>query len=187
MPSVKTPKDEICRASVLGNQNASTCHPARPKLHGDRSSFVRELAIYVSSSGCWLISLIILQLTGNLVSKWASWVLWAAAAAAKLLQSCLTLCDHIDRRPPGSSVPGILQARILEWVAISFSNACMHAESLQLCPTLGDPMDSRPPGSSVHGTPRQEFWNGLPFPSPSVSCSNKLIESKRGVMGTSDL
>ena len=47
----------------------------------------------------------------------------AAAAAAKLLQSCLTLCDHIDGGPLSSSVPGILQARILEWVAISFSNA----------------------------------------------------------------
>ena len=47
----------------------------------------------------------------------------AAAAAAKLLQSCLTLCDPIDRSPPGSTVPGILQARTLEWVAISFSNA----------------------------------------------------------------
>ena len=47
----------------------------------------------------------------------------AAAAAAKSLQSCLTLCDPIDRSPPGSSVPGILQARTLEWVAISFSNA----------------------------------------------------------------
>ena len=46
-----------------------------------------------------------------------------AAAAAKLLQSCLTLCDPIDSSPPGSSVPGILQARTLEWVAISFSNA----------------------------------------------------------------
>jgi len=45
------------------------------------------------------------------------------AAAAKSLQSCLTLCDPIDGSPPGSSVPGILQARILEWVAISFSNA----------------------------------------------------------------
>ena len=44
-----------------------------------------------------------------------------AAAAAKLLQSCLTLCDPIDSSPPGPSVPGILQARILEWVAISFS------------------------------------------------------------------
>ena len=47
----------------------------------------------------------------------------AAAAAAKLLQSCLTLCDPRDGSPPGSPVPGILQARILEWVAISFSNA----------------------------------------------------------------
>ena len=46
-----------------------------------------------------------------------------AAAAAKLLQSCPTLCDPIDGSPPGSHVPGILQARILEWVAISFSNA----------------------------------------------------------------
>ena len=45
------------------------------------------------------------------------------AATAKLLQSCLTLCDPIDSSPPGSSVPGILQARTLEWVAISFSNA----------------------------------------------------------------
>ena len=60
----------------------------------------------------------------------------SAAAAAKSLQSCLTLCDPIDGSPPASSVPGILQARILEWVAISFSNACMHAKSLQSCPTL---------------------------------------------------
>ena len=47
----------------------------------------------------------------------------AAAAAAKSLQSCLTRCDHIDGIPPGSAVPGILQARTLEWIAISFSNA----------------------------------------------------------------
>ena len=47
----------------------------------------------------------------------------AAAAAAKSLQSCQTLCDPIDGSPPGSSIPGILQARTLEWVAISFSNA----------------------------------------------------------------
>ena len=54
------------------------------------------------------------------------------SAAAESLQSCPTLCDPIDSSPPGSSVPGILQARILEWVAISFSNACMHAKSLQV-------------------------------------------------------
>ena len=47
----------------------------------------------------------------------------AAAAAAKSLQSCPTLCDPIDGSPPGSPIPGILQARTLEWVAISFSNA----------------------------------------------------------------
>ena len=47
----------------------------------------------------------------------------SAAAAAKLLPSCPTLCDPIDDSPPGSSIPGILQARTLEWVAISFSNA----------------------------------------------------------------
>jgi len=64
------------------------------------------------------------------------------------LQSCPILCDPIDGSPPGSSVPGILQARTLEWAAISFSNACMHAKSLL---TLRDPMDSSPPGSSVHG------------------------------------
>ena len=89
----------------------------------------------------------------------------AAAAAAKLLQSCLTLCNPTDGSPPGSSVPGILQARILEWVAISFSNACMHAKSLQLCLTLVTPW------TEFHQAPlsmefsRQEYWSGLPFPS----------------------
>ena len=72
------------------------------------------------------------------------------AAAAKLLQSCPTLCDPINGSPPGSSVTGILQARILQWVAFSFSNACMHAKLLQSCPTLCDPMDSSPPGSYVY-------------------------------------
>ena len=68
-------------------------------------------------------------------TKWTS-APFLPAAAAKLLQSCLTLCDPIDGSPPGSSVPGILQARILEWVAISFSNACMHAKLLQSWPTV---------------------------------------------------
>ena len=72
------------------------------------------------------------------------------SADAKSLQSCPNLCGPIDGSPPGSSIPGILQARILEWVAISVSNACMHAKSLQSCPTLCNPMDSSPPGSSVH-------------------------------------
>ena len=95
-----------------------------------------------------------------------------AAAAAKLLQLCPTLCDPIDGSPPGSSVPGILQARTLEWVAISFSNACMHAKLLQPCATLCDPMDSSSPGSAVTGFSRQEHWSGLPFPSPVCMLSH---------------
>ena len=74
-------------------------------------------------------------------------------AAAKSLQSCLTLCDPRDGSPPGSPVPGILQARTLEWVAISFSSAWKwkQSEIAQSCPTLSDPMECSPLGSSVHG------------------------------------
>ena len=88
-----------------------------------------------------------------------------AAAAAKSRQSCPTLCDPIDGSPPGSSGPGILQARIREWVAISFSNACMHAKSLQSCPTLCDPIDSSPLGSSVPGIlqARIREWVAISF------------------------
>ena len=76
-----------------------------------------------------------------------------AAAAAKLLRSCPTLCDPIDGSPPGSPVPGILQARTLEWVAISFSKHEVESESevTQSCLTLSDPMDCSLPGSSIHG------------------------------------
>ena len=93
------------------------------------------------------------------------------AAAAKSLQSCPTLCDPIDGRPPGSSVPGILQARILEWVAISISSEYMHTKSLLLCPTLCNPMDSSPPGSSVHGILQARIleWVAICFSSISRS------------------
>ena len=73
-----------------------------------------------------------------------------AYQVSSVTQSCLTLCDPMDGSQSGSFVPGILQARILEWVALSFSNACMHAKSLQSCPILCNPIDSNPPGSSVH-------------------------------------
>ena len=80
--------------------------------------------------------------------------LLAATAAAKSLQSCLTLCNPIDGSSPGSPVPGILQARTLEWVAISLLQ-CMKVKSecevIQSCPTLRDPTDCSLPGSSVHG------------------------------------
>ena len=76
------------------------------------------------------------------------------AAAAKSLQSCLTPCNPIDGSPPGSSIPGILQARTLEWVAISFSNTWkwkVKVKSLSRVRLISDPMDCSLPGSSVHG------------------------------------
>ena len=90
----------------------------------------------------------------------------AAAATAKSLQSCPTLCDPTDGSPPGSSVPGILQARTLEWVAISFCNACMHASwfsCIWLWATLWTAAHQAPLST---GFSRQEYWSGLPFPSP---------------------
>ena len=74
---------------------------------------------------------------------------WWAVCVVEVVTSP-TLCDPIDSSPPGSPVPGILQARTLELVAISFSSACMHAKLLQSCPILRDPLDGSPPGSSVH-------------------------------------
>ena len=80
-------------------------------------------------------------------------ILIAAAAAAKSLQSCLTLCDPIDGSPPGSPIPGILQARTQ--VGCHFLLQCMkvksESEDAQSYPTLSDPMDCSLPGSSVHG------------------------------------
>ena len=67
------------------------------------------------------------------------------------LQSCPTLCSPIDGSPPGSPVPEILQARTLEWVAISFSNAWKWEVIVKSCPTLSEPMDCNLPGSSIHG------------------------------------
>ena len=80
----------------------------------------------------------------------ANWAIPYLAAAVKSLQSCPTLCDPIDGSPLGSPILGILQARILEWVAISFSNAWKRKVKMK-CSTLSDPMDCSLPGSSIHG------------------------------------
>ena len=96
---------------------------------------------------------------------------WAtAAAAAKSLQLCATLCNPIDGSPPGSPIPEILQARTLEWAAISFSNAWKwkvksEREVSQSCPTLSDPMDYSLTGSSVHGIfqARVLEWGAIAF------------------------
>ena len=94
-----------------------------------------------------------------------------SAAAAKLLQSCPTLCDPIDGSPPGSSVPGILQARILEWVAISFSNAgntTVKVKSLSCAGPLATPWIAAHQAPPSMGFSRQEYWSRLPLPSPII-------------------
>ena len=108
---------------------------------------------------------------------WASHsVLWsdnfddiaAAAAAAKSLQLCLTLCDPIEGSPPGSPVPGILQARTLEWGAIAFSNAGkwkVKVKSLSHVRLLATPWTAAHQAPSSMGFSRQEYWSGVPLPS----------------------
>ena len=91
------------------------------------------------------------------------------AAAAKSLQSCPTLCNPIDGSPPGSPVPGILQARTLEWVAISFSNVWkwkVKVKSLSRVRLFETPWTAAYQAPPPMGFSRQEHWRGLPFPSP---------------------
>ena len=92
---------------------------------------------------------------------------YTAAAATKSLQSCPTLCDPIDGSPPGSPIPGILQARTLEWVAISFSNAWKWKVKLLSCVRLfATPWTAAHQAPPSMGFSRQEDWSGAPLPSP---------------------
>ena len=84
---------------------------------------------------------------------------------AKSLQSCPTLCDPIDGSPSGSAIPGILQARILEWVTISFSNAWKR-KSLSHVWLLATPWTAAYQAPPSLGFSRQEYWSGVPLPSP---------------------
>ena len=94
------------------------------------------------------------------------------AAAAKALQSWPILCDPIDGSPPGSPVPGILQARTLEWVAISFSNASkwkVKVKSLSCVRVCATPWTAAYQAPPSMGFFRQECWSGVPLPSPDPS------------------
>ena len=126
------------------------------------------------------------------IEKTPGYLYWhsAAAAAAKSLQLCRTLCDSIDGSPLGSSVSGILQARILEWVAISFSNAWKwnaKVKSLSRARLLATPWTAAYQAPLSMGFSRQEYWSGVPllltfweltnpFHSPSLIHSHYLTE-----------
>ena len=93
---------------------------------------------------------------------------YAMLCYAKSLQSCPTLCDPIGSSPPGSSVPGVLQARTLEWVAISFSNAGkwkVKVKSLSCVRLSVTPWTAAYQAPLSMGFSRQEYWSGVPLPS----------------------
>ena len=105
-------------------------------------------------------------------------------SAAKSLQSCPTLCDPIDGSPPDSPVPGIIQARTLKWVAISFSNACKWKvkvksfSRVRLCATPWTAAFQAPPSM---GFSRQEYWSGLPLPSPGKHTNIILFSNEKAL------
>ena len=110
-------------------------------------------------------------------STWVITALWLSGPLSpflyttitKSLQSCPTLCDPIDGSPPGSPIPGILQARTLKWVAISFSNAWkwkVKVKSLSPVWLFATPWTAAYQAPRPMGFSRQEYWSGLPLPSP---------------------
>ena len=108
-------------------------------------------------------------LPGTTLGSWEAIKAAAAAIAAKSLQSCPTLCDPIDGSPSGSPIPGILQARTLEWVAISFSNAWkwkVKVKSLSRVRLLATPWTAAYQAPLSMGFSRWEYWSGVPLPSP---------------------
>ena len=134
-----------------------------------------------SNLSCHLLTLTYFILFLNwLIYLWLSWVFTdgcglslveAAAAAAKSLQSCPTQCDPIDGSPPGSPIPGILQARTLECVAISSSNAGkwkVKVKSLSHVRLLATPWTAAHQAPPSMGFSRQEYWSGVPLLSPLV-------------------
>ena len=106
---------------------------------------------------------------------------------AKSLQSCPTLCDPIDSSPPGSPVPGILQARTLEWVAISFSNAGkwkVKVKSLSRVRLVATPWTAAHQAPPSMGFSRQEYWSGVPLSPPWHPITSWQIDGEKS--GNSD-
>ena len=111
---------------------------------------------------------------------------WAAAVAAKSLESCPTLCDPIDGSPPGSPIPGILQARTLERVAVSFSNASKwkrKVKSLSHVRLLATQWTEAYQAPLSMGFSRQEYWSRVPSPSPKEEWDLAICDNMDGPWG----
>ena len=167
--------------SCLTLCDSSDCIPPESSVHGILQARILEWIAMPSSRGSGCHALLrtpfppqdqtrifrSTALAGRFSTTSTTWEDPLRPAAAKLLQSCPTLCDPIDGSPPGSAIPGILQARTLEWVAILLQCMKVKSESevAQSCPTPSDPMDCSPAGPSVHGIfqARVLEWGAITF------------------------
>ena len=161
------------------------CNSPDSSVHGISQARILEWVAMPSSKGysCPRDQTHISCIGRQILYHWVTWEAsstTAAAAATKSLQLCPTLCDPIDGGPPGSPVPGILQARTLEWVTISFSNAwkwkvkVKSLSSVRLFVTSRTAAYQAPPSM---GFSMQEYWSGVPSPSPIYYCIWCLIKS----------
>ena len=156
-------------------------------LHfGSTSSFFLELLLCSAPVVYWIptnlgvgLYIYILPFHGNLKARILKWLaLPFSAAAVKSFQSCPTLCDPINSSSPVSAIPGILQARTLEWVAISLSNAWKWKvkvkllSRVRLVATSWSAAYQAPPSM---GFSRQEYWSGVPLPSPFLSLLDQIL------------
>ena len=166
----------VCAQSYPTLCNPMDCSPLGSSVHGiSQAKILEQIAMPFSRASSqprdqtWVSWLAGRVFTTEPLGK-PEWPL--AAAAAKSLQSCPTLCDPRDGSPPGSPVPGILQARALEWVAISFSNAWkwkVEVKSLSRVRLLGTPWTAAHQAPPSMGFSRQEDWSGVPLPSPRMA------------------
>jgi len=116
----------------------------------------------------------------ELIEEWCftKWLCIFTTTTTKSLQLCPTLCDPIDGSPPGSPVPEILQARTLEWIAISFSNAWkgkVKVKSLSRVWPSATPWTAAFQAPPPMGFSRQEYWSGVPLPSPCIFTKYTIV------------
>ena len=182
----KVPLKWMCRASLKGTQSRRTT--AGPLVNSGMSPHKESAACrsgQVTEYTLWpvwatrpelaeALSVQLGALPGSnilraqhyLGCEWSTIYSQCAAAAAQSLQSCPTLCDPIDGSPPGSPVPGILQARTLEWVAASFSNVWkwkVKVKSLSRVRLFATPWTAAYQAPPSMGFSRQEHWSGVPL------------------------
>ena len=127
--------------------------------------------IYLSKSSSSITSFKVLSPTLPFLNWFNCLPVCSCCCCGKACQSCPTLCDPIDGSPPSSSVPGILQARTLEWVAIPFSSASkwkVKVKSLSRVRLLVTPWTAAYQASPSMGFSRQEYWSGLTLPSLEI-------------------